>query len=604
MNGRQRTSDVHQTESEIAEFSSLLLSEKVLKGLEKNGFVNPSPIQLNVIPLGKFGLDIIAQAKSGTGKTIVFAVIALELFALTSIQNAKKPNNNNTNNEAGYGGYAQVLILEPTRELAVQSKEVIQSVGMYFENLKVDAFIGGLSAAVDNNTPNRCHIIVGTPGRVKQLIDTKAFKVNNLKLFVLDEADKLTQPGFVEIITDIYDKLPEKKQVIAFSATYSDEVLEVISKSMKNPQKVLLCSDNPSLEGVHQYFRLVSSPNPQNNSMSTSPSISHQLFMEKVRELIELFKKVSFHQCIVFLNHKGRAEQLSQLLNAMGYPSRHISGSQQQSERLNSMSSLKNFNLRVLVSTDLTARGVDVSRVNLVVNLDLPYHVDTYMHRVGRTGRFGTMGVAVAFVSESEMEMLQKIKEHYKIDIQPLPETIPSEYYYYSLESEKEQEVLDKMLQIQQKALEKRVDERDFLVEHVRQKENETTESSEDLENKPSKKRKVAEFNESDHQKSEKANQTVATSSTWDYYSSNYNWPYYSDYNYSTDHPNPANYPYYSGLYSSTPFNSFRPVASSSSQMAFPFLFFNPFIFSNALKIPNDEKDRSRKDFFPPDLPF
>ncbi|XP_074610258.1 uncharacterized protein LOC141864418 isoform X3 [Acropora palmata] len=307
---RQRTGDV--LTDEFVDFKSLLLSSDVLKGLSSSGFERPSPIQLKAIPLGRCGLDLIAQAKSGTGKTCVFTVIALESLLL---------DQNTT----------QVLILAPTREIAVQIKDVISAVGSQMNELVCHAFIGGLPVEEDKKLLKKAsHIVVGTPG-------------------------------------------------------------------------------------IKQFYQVVS-----------FHPLPHKTFEEKILRLLKLLSSVSFNQCLVFSNYQIRAQSLCNTLHLKGWPSVFIAGSQSQSQRLKAIEKLKEFKCRVLISTDLTSRGIDAEHVNLVVNMDVPWDHETYLHRIGRAGRFGTQGIGVTFVAKGEEEKLfKKMEETIGVTIDALPDPIP-----------------------------------------------------------------------------------------------------------------------------------------------------------------------------------
>ncbi|KAK9768541.1 hypothetical protein K7432_000752 [Basidiobolus ranarum] len=391
-----RTSDVQIDEN--VTFDTLISNPLLLKGLNQSGYRKPSPIQLKALPLGRLGLDIVAQAKSGTGKTIVFSAISLEAVNLLV-------------------NYPQVLILAPTREIAVQIKEVVAAVGAFIEGLHVHVFIGGMPISEDLMRLKSCHIAVGTPGRVQALIQTGAFPAHAIKLFVLDEADKLMEDTFFIQIEAIYKSLPPKKQSMAFSATYDNELLEKINRFVNMPQYIMLCSDTPSLEGVRQFYEIV----PSEGNSTVRKFVAYN---NKFKRLEELLSKVPFYQCIIFLNHRGRAVELSENLTRKGWPALYTSGGLNQRERLTTLAKARNFQLRVLVCSDLIARGIDIERVDLVVNLDMPRDPETYFHRVGRTGRFGTQGIAVSFIDEDEVPAIQQLQQAYDVKLELLPDQL------------------------------------------------------------------------------------------------------------------------------------------------------------------------------------
>jgi len=365
-----RTRDVLLGES--VTFKSLLLSDTVHAGLTGAGFTTPSPIQLRAIPLGKCGLDLVIQAKSGTGKTVVFTVIALEMVNVSV-------------------AVTQCLVVVPTREVAVQVKQVMDTIGRTIPELRVHHFIGGMSVSDDKLKARHCHIAVGTPGRLKQIIKQKWLKVDTVKLFVLDEADRLVEGSFKETINWMYNMLPGKKQVLCVSATYPKELAQHLTIYMRNPSEIRLDADKPALLGIHQLMYPV----------KADPQIEKS-FMIKTKHLIHILNKVNFNQCLVFSNYHAWAENLCVLLKKHGWPAICISGHKGQTLRLDALDALQKFKCRVLVSTDVMARGIDAENVNMVVNLDVPWDAATYLHRIGRAGRFGSLGLAITLASEGE----------------------------------------------------------------------------------------------------------------------------------------------------------------------------------------------------------
>ncbi|NWT16450.1 DDX20 helicase, partial [Vireo altiloquus] len=394
--GRFRTRDV-LVPGGPADFGSLLLSPPVLAGLEAAGFHRPSPVQLKAIPLGRCGLDLIVQAKSGTGKTCVFATIALDAVLLESPA-------------------TQILILAPTREIAVQIHAVITTIGIKLEGLQCHVFIGGTPLSQDKSRLKRCHIAVGSPGRIKQLIELDYLSTASIRLFVLDEADKLLEEGsFQEQINWIYSSLPANKQMLAVSATYPESLAAALSRYMREPTFVRLNPTDPGLLGLKQYYKIVN-----------SHPLPHKTFEEKTQHLQELFSEIPFNQALVFSNLHSRAQHLAEILTSRGFPAECISGSMNQSQRLDAMAKLKQFHCRVLISTDLTSRGIDAEKVNLVINLDVPLDWETFMHRIGRAGRFGTLGLSVTYCCRGEEEnTMMKIAQKCNLQLLPLPEPIP-----------------------------------------------------------------------------------------------------------------------------------------------------------------------------------
>ncbi|KAG8450894.1 hypothetical protein GDO86_003239 [Hymenochirus boettgeri] len=397
LGSRQRTEDVLQGPGDSSDFKSLLLSSPVLEGLEAAGFIKPSPIQRKAIPLGRCGLDLIVQAKSGTGKTCVFSTVALDSLILENTA-------------------TQILILAPTREIAVQIHAVILSIGCRMEGLECHVFIGGTPLPQDKLRLKKCHIAVGSPGRIKQLIELCYLNTASIRLFILDEADKLLEEGsFQEQINWIYSSLPANKQMLAVSATYPESLAKALTRYMREPTFVRLNVADPSLLGLKQYYYVVN-----------SHPLPHKIFEEKAQHLQELFSRIPFNQALVFSNFHSRAQHLADILTAKGYPAVCISGSMNQNQRLDAMAKLKQFHCRVLISTDLSSRGIDAERVNLVINLDVPQDWETYMHRIGRAGRFGTFGLSVTFCSRGEEEnLMMGIAQKCNLHLLPLPDPIP-----------------------------------------------------------------------------------------------------------------------------------------------------------------------------------
>ncbi|TNM87008.1 hypothetical protein fugu_007238 [Takifugu bimaculatus] len=385
---RKRTDDVLLSDGIY--FSSLLLSQAVLDGLSSSGFQKPSPIQLKAIPLGRCGLDLIVQAKSGTGKTCVFCTIALDFLVL------ENPT-------------TQVLVLAPTREIAVQIHSVFMAIGCAMEGLECHVFIGGRAVSQDKHHLKKCHIAVGSPGRIKQLIELGMLSTSSIRLFVLDEADKLLEEGsFQEQI--------KTKQMLALSATYPESLAQHLTRYMREPTFVRLNPTDMGLKGLKQYYKLVQ-----------SHSLPHKVFEEKVQHLLELFSKIPFNQALVFSNLHTRAQHLADILSSKGLPAVCISGGLSQDQRLEAMSKLKQYQCRVLISTDLTSRGIDADKVNLVINLDLPQDWETYMHRIGRAGRFGTQGLAVTYCCHGEEEnKLMSIAQKCSLNLSLLPAVLES----------------------------------------------------------------------------------------------------------------------------------------------------------------------------------
>ncbi|KAF5829366.1 hypothetical protein DUNSADRAFT_16187 [Dunaliella salina] len=414
-------SDVYTEKS----FQDLALSPAMTAALAACGFERPSPVQEAAIPLGRVGSDLIIQAKSGTGKTAVFAIICLERL---------KPE----------ATTLQALIVSPTREIAIQSEQVISrlAAGLPEPRASSAVFIGGLPTIDDEKRLRRvCHIAVGTPGRLCQLIQAGSLRTENITMFVLDEADALLGESLYADVTWIYDLLPRRKQVMALSATYTPALLEDLEPLMKRPQRVMLCEESVALHAVSQFYCLFGAADAVGEQAGSglegqvqaaqgssaplaegSAESAAAIFQAKVGRLVELLAAVPFHQAAVFCNQKPQAEWLARKLSAAGFPAAYLAADRTQTDRIEAMDAVRGFKLRVIVSTDVMARGVDLARVNLVINLDLPHAASTYMHRVGRTGRFGSRGICISFVTPSELAELNKYVEQAQGGtVQPLP---------------------------------------------------------------------------------------------------------------------------------------------------------------------------------------
>ncbi|XP_055621569.1 probable ATP-dependent RNA helicase DDX20 [Toxorhynchites rutilus septentrionalis] len=376
---KRRTVDVEFDESLF--FEKMFLSESVVRGLTRNNFVHPSPIQARAIPLGKLGLDLLVQAKSGTGKTIVFAVLIAE---------AHNPDVT----------FPQSLTVVPTREIAVQIEKVLNMVGYSVPNFRARSFIGGLDLAQDRKNLQGCSAVVGTPGRINHLIQSNVLNTSHMNILVLDEADSLISGNLKSDVEQIVKTLPNKRQTIVCSATYYNnkdrELLRYLNDKFLGvtPKKEV-----PVLHGICQFVREL--PEMKDNVKE---------MMAKIAELNQILKKLPFSQCLLFANTQTKAETYSSYLNRAGWQTELIRGGQEQRVRLKTVENLKEFRCRILAATDVIARGIDAENVNLVINVDVPKDNSTYLHRIGRSGRFGTQAIAITLVSsQRELERFRKI---------------------------------------------------------------------------------------------------------------------------------------------------------------------------------------------------
>ncbi|XP_072947275.1 probable ATP-dependent RNA helicase DDX20 [Epargyreus clarus] len=375
----ERTRDVKITQN--ITFETMLLAPKTLQGLTNAGFYKPSPIQLYGIPIGKCGFDLLLEAKSGTGKTAVFSIIALE--------------------KLDFCKGLQVVILTPTREIAAQVCDVLKEIGSPYEDLNIEVVMGGLPYQEDiGKFKKTVHIVVGSPGRLKHLIQNKHIDTSAVRLLVLDEADKLMEKNFQTDIQFIHSALPKQKQVIMSSATYSDSSKSLINNYVHNANHV--CPDSDSiLLGIEQKVTFVK----YNDNI-----VRHT--KDRFKELLNILVQIPFKQCLVFCNYQVRVSEVHKLLKKEKWPSQQLYGQQEQVDRLDALKTLQQYKCRILVSTDLAARGIDASNIDLVINFEPPYEWQTYLHRIGRAGRYGSYGLAVTILSEGREQL--KFKDMFK----------------------------------------------------------------------------------------------------------------------------------------------------------------------------------------------
>ncbi|XP_050351533.1 probable ATP-dependent RNA helicase DDX20 [Nymphalis io] len=380
----KRTTDV-QIYQDVT-FDTMLLCNNTLNGLKEAGFFKPSPIQLHGIPLGKCGFDLMLEAKSGTGKTAVFTIIALEKLDLNK--------------------GIQVIILAPTREIASQICDVLKQIGCKYDGLCVEVVMGGLPIQDDINKfkEKNAHIVVGSPGRLKHLIQDKHINTNSVRLLILDEADKLMEKSFLADIKFIHSFLPNQKQVILSSATYPENSKELINQFVYDAQHICPNS-NCVLLGVSQKITYVK----YNNNIVKQTEF-------RFKELLKILTKIQFKQCLIFCNYQTRVGDLHKMLTREKWPAEQLYGKQEQTERLDAIKTLQEYKCRLLISTDLAARGIDASNVDLVINFEPPFEWQTYLHRIGRAGRYGSYGMAVTILSEGvEEKKFFNLLEAFKI---------------------------------------------------------------------------------------------------------------------------------------------------------------------------------------------
>ncbi|CAB3367071.1 ATP-dependent RNA helicase WM6 [Cloeon dipterum] len=377
-------------------FRDFLLKPEILRAIADCGFEHPSEVQHECIPQAVLGMDVLCQAKSGMGKTAVFVLATLQQL---------EPTEN-----VVYG-----LVMCHTRELAFQISKEYERFSKYMPNVKVGVFFGGLPIQKDEEVlKNNCpHIVVGTPGRILALVRSKKLNLKNLKYFILDECDKmLEQLDMRRDIQDIFRASPHEKQVMMFSATLSKEIRPVCKKFMQDPMEVYVNDEAKlTLHGLQQHYVKLKEN-------------------EKNKKLFELLDILEFNQVVIFVKSVQRCMALAQLLTEQNFPAIAIHRGMTQEERLSRYQQFKDFQKRILVATNLFGRGMDIERVNIVFNYDMPEDSDTYLHRVARAGRFGTKGLAITFVSdENDAKILNDVQDRFDVNITELPDEIDLSSY-------------------------------------------------------------------------------------------------------------------------------------------------------------------------------
>jgi len=365
-------------------FDDMNLKEELLRGIYAYGFEKPSAIQQRAIVPCIKGMDVIAQAQSGTGKTATFSIAILEKID-TGLREC------------------QALILAPTRELAQQIQKVVMSLGDYM-GAQCHACIGGTSVREDMRKLDvGQHIVVGTPGRVFDMISRKVLRPNDIKQFVLDEADEMLSRGFKDQIYDVFRHLNQEIQVILLSATMPAEVLEVTTRFMRDPVRILVKKEELTLEGIRQFY------------------ISVEREEWKLDTLCDLYETLTITQAVIFCNTRRKVDWLTEKMHQRDFTVSAMHGDMDQKERDVIMREFRSGSSRVLITTDLLARGIDVQQVSLVINYDLPTNRENYIHRIGRGGRFGRKGVAINFVTDDDRRALQDIEKFYNTQIDEMP---------------------------------------------------------------------------------------------------------------------------------------------------------------------------------------
>jgi translation initiation factor 4A len=380
------TEEIYNTYETINSWDELEIRAELLRGIYAYGFEKPSPIQQRAIKPILDKKDMIAQAQSGTGKTATFTI-----GALSTVDLANKST--------------QVLVLSPTRELSKQTAMVMTGIGSMMKGLTIQTIVGGSSIDDDsdmlkNNIP---HVIAGCPGRVYDMLRRQQIGSKNIKLIVLDEADELLSSGFKEQIYNIFQYLRSDVQVALFSATLPDYIHQITSKFMREPVRIFVKAEQLTLEGISQYYVAIEDDR------------------QKYATLKDLYQYISMSQCIIYCNSVKRVSELYDAMLEDGFPVCRIHSSMEKYDRDLAFTEFRNGKCRVLISSNVTARGIDIQQVSVVINFDVPKCVHTYLHRIGRSGRWGRKGLGINLITRRDASKMREIEQHYSTQITELP---------------------------------------------------------------------------------------------------------------------------------------------------------------------------------------
>ncbi len=376
------------TTDTVTTFDQLALSKPILKALDDVGYETPSPIQAETIPLLLDGKDIIGQAQTGTGKTAAFALPLLSKLDLKQ----KDP---------------QIMVLAPTRELAIQVAEAFQKYAKHMVGFHVLPIYGGQDYRGQLRSLERgTHVVVGTPGRVMDHMRRGTLKLGKLSALVLDEADEMLRMGFIDDVEWILEQTPKTRQIALFSATMPQQIRRIATKYLNNPEQITIKNKTTTVDTIRQRYWMVSG-------------------VHKLDALTRILEAESFDGMIIFVRTKIATVELAEKLEARGYSAAALNGDIQQNQRERTITQLKNGKLDIIVATDVAARGLDVERVSHVVNYDIPHDTESYVHRIGRTGRAGRKGDAILFVAPREKRLLSAIENatRQRIEMMELPST-------------------------------------------------------------------------------------------------------------------------------------------------------------------------------------
>jgi len=382
----EQLEDNYDPSYEIRSWDDLDMSPDILRGIYAYGYEAPSPIQCKAImPILK-KKDVIAQAQSGTGKTAAFTIGALSLINLEE----------NT---------TQILVLSPTRELSKQTASVMLNIGSMMTGLRVQTLVGGSSIDEDSRSlrANIPHIITGCPGRVFDMMRRNNITSRDIKLVILDEADEMLSTGFKEQVYNIFQYFSVNIQVALFSATLPYYINTITTKFMRDPVRIYVKTESLTLEGISQFYVAVEDDK------------------QKYGTLKDLYSFMSMSQCIIYCNSVKRVSDLYDAMAEDGFPVCCIHSNMEKSARDEAFSEFRNGKHRVLISSNVTARGIDIQQVSVVINFDVSKCVHTYLHRIGRSGRWGRKGVGINFITRRDIPKIREIEQHYSTEIKELP---------------------------------------------------------------------------------------------------------------------------------------------------------------------------------------
>ena len=378
--------EIYNSSYEINTWDELDLDPKLLRGIFAYGFEKPSPIQQKAIKPIILGKDVVAQAQSGTGKTATFTIGALANVDIT---------NNNT----------QVLVLSPTKELTIQTAKVFENIGNMMDGLRVQRMYGG--SAIEEGSifsnKNVPHVICGCPGRVHDMMRRERITSKKIKVVILDEADEMLSSGFKDQVYNIFQYFSNEVQVVLVSATLPDSINSIVDKIMREPVKVSVKREMLTLEGIKQFYIAVDDDR------------------QKYATLKDLFSYLSVSQCIIYCNSIKRVQDLYEAMKEDEFPVCRIHSNMDKGEREEAFNEFRGGKSRVLISSNVTARGIDIQQVSVVINFDLPKCVNTYLHRIGRSGRWGRKGAGINFITRKDIGKMKEIEGHYSTQINEMP---------------------------------------------------------------------------------------------------------------------------------------------------------------------------------------